>query len=217
MKYENLIQEAKNKIEEGFDKMDRKIDNPTHSERYLLVSTIKAIEITNAILLLCKNNHVNESLILLRSLIEHSINMAWITNKNSNKRLKEYLFDLQKNKFGNSWSTNRNLKERMKDIGFKNEDYYDYVVKITYSYSHVNASSLDWDKVIKGVPGKNFNGEAVYSIVVQMLGHVIKSLNSQFKGYFNYYIDIWKKIKVDKSDMEKKIKQIFNQFEIKNN
>lgn len=215
MDYEILIQEAKKKIDEGFDKMGRKIEKPSFLERYLIASTLKAIRLTDVIIFLCKNNFTNESLIILRSLIEHSVNMRWIMNKNTEQRLNEYLSDLGKMKFGDHWTQSK-LDQRMKDVGFKNKDYYDFVVKITYAHSHVNASSLEWHKVINDerLKGEGFSSNAIYSIVAQTLGHVLKSLDIHFNGFFNYYDYVWGKIKVDKSSMRERLERI---IQFKNN
>ena len=213
MDYEILIRKAKKNIDEGFDKMGRVIKNPSFLERYLVAATLKAVKLSDAIEFLCKNNFNQESLIILRSLIEHSINMRWIMNKNTEKRLKEYLSDLGKIKFGDYW-TKQKFNKRMEEVGFENKEYYDYVVKITYAYSHVNASSLEWEKVIndRRLGEKFANPQAIYSIVAQMLGHVQKSLDLHFKGKFNYYNDIWNSIKVDRSSMKEKLEKISNQF-----
>lgn len=215
MKYENLIQEAKNKINEGFDKIGRKIDNPTNLERYLVAATIKAVNITNAIIVLCKNNFTDESLILLRSLIEHSVNMHWIMDRNTEERFDEFWSELLETNSG-FWAQRR-FDGRMEDIGFEDKEYYDSVVKITYTYSHVSASSLNWDLVIDNVPKKEFSAEAIYSVVAQMLGHVLKSLDMNFKGLFDYN-SIWKQIKVDRTKIREKLKKIIKELEdIKNN
>ena len=208
MNYELLIQKAKKEINDGFNELGRKIENPSFLEIYLIVSTLKSIELTDAIMFLCKNNFNNESLIILRSLVEHSLNMHWIMKKDTEKRLEEYRSDLEKIELGGFW-TKDNLKKRMKDIGI-GEEYYDFVVKFTYSYAHVNAKSLKWQKVIKidGLKSEPFPAQAIYSIVAQMLGHVLKSLNIHFKGLFDSYSDIWKEIEVDKSSIRKKIEKI---------
>jgi len=210
MNYEIIVKQGIDKINEGFVKMGGKIKNPSSLERYLIAATLKIIDLTNAIIFLCKNNFTNESLIILRSLIEHSINMRWITNKDTKQRLKGYLSDLGKMQFGTLWCQS-DLYARMKEVGFKNKDYYDFVVKLTYAYAHVNASVLEWGMVIDDpkLKGATFSNNAIYSIVAQMLGHVLKSLDTNFQGFFDYYNDIWKSIKVDdQNNMRKRLKEM---------
>jgi hypothetical protein len=210
MNYELLIQKAKKEINDGFNNMGRKIENPSFLEIYLIVSTLKAIKLSDTIVFLCKNNFSNESLIILRSLIEHSVNMHWIMKEDTEKRLEDYRSDLEKLAFGERW-TNTDLSKRLESIGFnKDKEYYDYVVKFTYSYAHVNAKSLKWENMIKieGLKSVTFPAQAIYSIVAQMLGHVLKSLNIHFSGLFATYSNIWKEIEVDKNSIRKKIEEI---------
>jgi len=217
MDYEIIVKKGIDKIKEGFVKIDGKIQNPSFLERYLIAATLKAIDLTNVIIFLCKNNFTNDSLIILRSLIEHSINMRWITNKNTEQRLKEYLSDLDKMQFGTLWCQ-PNLYARMEDIGFKNRDYYDFVVKLTYAHAHVNASVLKWGMVINDsrLKGDTFSNNAIYSIVAQMLGHVLKSLDTHFPGAFDYYNDIWKSIEVDyQNNTRKRLKEMVDRIKTK--
>jgi len=209
MNYEPLIQKAKKEIDNGFNKMGRKIDNPSFLEKYLIVSTLKAVKLSDAIVFLCKNDFNNESLIILRSLIEHSVNMHWIIKDNTKEKLSNYISDLEKINYGERW-TDVDLSKRLEYLGFKNRDYYDFVIKFTYSHAHVNAKALDWKEVIKidGLKAETFSDQAIYSIVAQMLCHVLKSLDMNFNGFFSSYSDIWKEIKVDKSSLRNKIEEM---------
>lgn len=203
MNYEVLIKENKKKIENSFNEIGSEIKNPTMIDMYLKVATSKAMRFIDAIIFLCKKNFVNESLPILRSLIEHSINMRWIMEKDTNNRLKDYLSDFSKNKLGERW-TNTDLLKRMEEIGFKkNRDYYDFVVRHTYSFAHVNASSLDWHEVISELSKDRMSPNAIYSIVAQMLGHIVKALSIHYGDSFNFYNAIWDKIKVDRTVREK--------------
>lgn len=208
-----LVSKAKQIIDDGFDKMGRGIKNPSVLDRYLVAATYKVIRFCEAISVLCENGSTDEALPILRSLIEHSVNMRWIINKDSNKRLKEYMNDLGKKGFGAQW-TSINLYDRMREIGFNNKDYFDYCVKVTYSYAHVNSSSLIWGEVFADprLSAERWSPDALYIVVAQMLGHVIKTLDTHFVGNFKGYNDIWNQIKVDK-DIRKKIKKVRDSFE----
>ena len=192
MDYESLIRKAKNEIEKDWEKIKKK-DNDSKVKTYLLVASSKAIRLSDAIVYLCKGNFSNESLIILRSLIEHSINMRWIMNKNTKDRLQKYFVELKKINFGNGWA-DLPLDQRMKEIGFENKDYFDFVVKFTYGYAHVNSSSLT-PEIGKDIGEKhNFSPEAIYSVTAQMLGHVLKALNVYYSVFFNGYKIIWARI-----------------------
>jgi hypothetical protein len=207
---EDLIKEAKNNIERGFKEIGE-IEKPSKLEIFLIGSTIKTIRLTDSIILLCNNHFNDEALIILRSLIELSINMRWITKEDTENRLEEYLSDLEKIEFGSKWSKIP-LDQKMINVGYPNKDYYDFVVKLTYSHSHINASVLKLVEILNNNLLKDsyssFSNEAIYAVTAQMLGHVLKSLDTNFKGTFSSHNDIWKKIKIDKKDIREEIEKI---------
>ena len=206
-----LIIKAKKEIIQGFDLMGNSIENPTILDRYFIAAAHKAINLLDSITVLCEAGLTDESIIILRSLIEHSFNMRWIAHSNSDERLKNYMDDLGEKGFGVSWTQVR-LDKKMEEIGFKNRDYYDFCVKLTYSYSHVNAASLDWSLVFddQRFTGDRSSADALYQVVAQMMGHVLFALNTQFKGKFDGYNKVWSEIPVTRdvrSNFEKVLKQ----------
>lgn len=204
----SLIDLAINKIDQGFDVFDHQISNPTFLDRYLLASTYHAVRLSKAIISLCELGFTNESISILRTLIEHSINMRWITNKNTDNRLKEYMYDLKERGFGEKW-TGVNLHDRMLEIGFKSNSYYDLCVKVTYSYAHANATCLNWGEVISHpqLTGDRWSSESLYAVVVQMLAHVMKALDCRYKGHFGSFNQLWSKVPVD-SKIDLKIAEL---------
>lgn len=202
---EELIKLAIKIIEDGFAKMGGTIKNPKLVDRYLLVSTYKCYKFYKSIDILCSSGYTDESMPILRSLIEHVINIRWILNKDTNKRIKVFVLnDLGDRGFGANW-TNVTLLDRMREIGFKDRIYYDFCVKVTYSYAHVNSSSLNWYEVYddKGLTERRWSSEAIYPIIAQMFGHVIKALGDRYKGFFESPNIIWNSIKVDHNFKEK--------------
>lgn len=212
-KHRELAQKALKLINAGFDQMDRKIENASLLDRYLVAASMKAVRLADTILFLGDHGVTDEAFPVLRSLVEHAINMRWITEEDTEQRLKMYMSDFSKTKFGTSWA-NKNLDKRMEDVGFGDRDYYDFCVKLTYSYAHVNASSLRWGEVFDDprLSKNRWSPDALYAVVAQMLGHVMKALESRYKGYFDGYNGIWREIKVDKN-IGKKIETVRKEFE----
>lgn len=122
--------------------------------------------------------------------------------------------DLGEKDFGALW-TNTNLHDRMQEVGFKDRDYFDFCVKLTYSYAHVNATSLKWGEVIDHpqLSKDKWSPDALCVVVAQMLGHVIMALDTHFTDKFRGYDDIWNQISVDK-DIRKKVEKIRKSFEV---
>ena len=93
----------------------------------------------------------------------------------------------------------------MLELGFNDKTYFDFCVKLTYSHAHVNASSLRWGEVFDDprLSKEKFSPESLYVVVAQMLGHVLKALDTHFTGNFKGYNDIWSQIKVDRNFRKK--------------
>ena len=200
-----LVEKALKLIDRGFDKMDREVKNPSKLDYFLIGSVDKTLYITESIMLLCEKGYSQEAMILLRSLIELTINIRWITNKDTNARLNSYLDELKEPTFGSRWAS-KNIKDRAKELNF-NEDYYDFVIKFTYGYSHVNAQSLNLGRLITKQSKRKNISESVLVVSAQMLGHMMLALNSRYKSSFSEYNEIWSGIKPTKN-----IKDKYNQL-----
>ncbi|PKN02689.1 hypothetical protein CVU76_01465 [Candidatus Dojkabacteria bacterium HGW-Dojkabacteria-1] len=187
--YRSVIVDTIKKTDSVFDEIGR---NYEKTPKNILIHSLSynSFHITGAILLLCEKNFTQEAAILLRSLIENTVNLKWILNKNFETRIKEYLVDISKDDFGfgKRW-TKSNLGERMLEVGFSKE-YYNKVVKITHSFSHVNAESLDWTNLKKDYP--LLSEDAILSVNYQMLGHTLEVLNNNVSSKFSFYKEIFK-------------------------
>lgn len=196
-KYLDLIQKSKDYIDQGFDAFQRQIKTEDRIGGFLVLCTLRAAGLSDAIVHLCKAGFTDESLPILRSLVETAVNMRWIMNESTEERLKQYYTNLAEDKwYGERW-TSVNLKERMKEIGFKGklESYYDLVVKFCHDYTHGGVRTLPRRRLIPKTRKTLMSAGAIYPITSQMLGHVLKALNDHWPGKFDSYKVIWKAIK----------------------
>lgn len=200
-KYLDLIQKSKEYIDQGFDTFGRELQTKDQIGGFLVLCTFRAAGLSDAIVHLCKADFTDESLPILRSLIETAVNMRWIMSKDTQKRqerLKQYYANLAEDKwYGEPW-TSVNLRDRMKEIGFKGklEAYYDLVVKFCHDYTHGGARILPHRRLISKASKKTLmSAGAIYAITSQMLGHVSRALNDHWPGKFDSYKIIWKAIK----------------------
>ena len=194
MNYEELLADTEKKLDDAFTEMGE-IREPTLVDIYLLASAVKAIKFSESIMLLCSNRFVKQSLPLLRSFIEHAVNMRWIMHRDTEKRIREYLANLAKPTFGGFW-TKISLENRMREIGFREQDYYDLLIKYISEYPHFETESISWNTVknderflLSKIPI-----EAVRRITVQMLSHVAAALSVWYGTRFSFYKEINRKL-----------------------
>ena len=97
--YLDLIQRSKEYIDQGFDAFNREMPREDRIGGFLVFCMIRAVRLSNAIIHLCKADFTDESLPILRSLIETAVNMRWIMNKDTEERLEQYYTNLRPNKW----------------------------------------------------------------------------------------------------------------------
>ena len=189
--YKKLAQKA-----EKYIKMiiANKMGSPDLLDQYIIAAANKSLVSFHAIVVLCKNKLNEESFPILRSMIENSINFRWILNKNTQARFSNYFDDLSKTGFGEKW-TEIDFYSRMSELGFP-RTYYDFVVKYTYSHSHANAKSVFR---LQDVEREPFSEDAIYAVIAQMLGHILKGLEEIYKEYREkrYSHEIWSSVEVN--------------------
>lgn len=186
--YKKLILQTIKKSDNVFDEIGRTL--PKTQENTIIEGLgYTSFHIASAIILLTDNGFNQEATILLRSLIENTINLKWIL-KDTNKRIFLYFQDISEKGFGETWA-NRNLKERLIEVGFP-EEYYDKVLKVTHSFSHTNAESLDWSNIKEDYP--LFSSNAILVVTYQMLGHVIEVLEKNISPKFDFAKEIFSNI-----------------------
>lgn len=188
--YRNLIIELIRNSDATFDKIGRNLPNTPQN---ILIEQLgyTSFHIAGAILLLTENKFNQEATILLRSLIENTINLKYILNKNTTERIRQFLRITSKISFGEKW-TKTDLKNRMIEVGFK-EEYYNKVIKITHSFSHTQAESLDWSNIKPDYP--QFSEGAIHTVTYQMLGHILEVLYKHISKEFSLYKQVFKNIK----------------------
>ncbi|MFH1777495.1 MAG: DUF5677 domain-containing protein [Candidatus Omnitrophota bacterium] len=152
---------------------------------------------SKAIILLCEKKHNLEALMVLRPLIELTVNTRWSLQKEENLQKfmehTEYEFKDDLPKMGEPWTIN--LWEKMKAIGFSKQ-YYDTVVKKLHEVLHCNPT------LIARTHHKNMtamDSEAIFSVAAQFSGHLLKVANTLYpNGPFIKHNDILQEIRYKK-------------------
>lgn len=189
-KYKKNILEVVNRVDMVFDEIGRDF---SHSQKNMVISGLstKSFSIINAIILLCDGNYNSEATILLRSLIENTIKLRWLLNKDVELRINEYFQKPEDFSWGKQDKVG--LKDKMSELGFSDE-YYNKVIRPTCSYSHANSESINWFPVLKIDKESGLSSGAIYSIAYQMLGHVLKVFNDNLSEEFNFYDEIFQEL-----------------------
>lgn len=196
--YENLFKKTLKNIIHGERIIRKNIESKPQQNQLLWLGMRRFISHAEAIILLCRQKHNLEALMLLRPLIELVVNLRWILEDTSGKNLEifnkstEYEFENGIPEMGARW-TKTNFFDRMKAIGF-DELYYKSVINKMHEELHGNPA------VIARSHNKNLTAmstEAIFSAASQFAGHLLKVANILFKeeSFYNYN-DIWEQIRI---------------------
>lgn len=106
---------AKMRVDAGFSRVGRRLKTDDPADRALMLLAARAVSTGNALTLLCRDGHSNESLPLLRAIAEFAALMRWIAAAETGPRARVALAELDAPRWETLWSDAR-LKERAEDF-----------------------------------------------------------------------------------------------------
>lgn len=107
---------AKTRVDAGFSRVGRRLKADEPADRALMTLAARAVSSGNALMMLCREGHANESLPLLRAVAEFAATMRWIAAAESGPRARAVLAELDAPRWEALWSDTR-LKERAENFG----------------------------------------------------------------------------------------------------
>ncbi len=195
-RYVQLLGLAKSRIDNGFSQVGRRLSSTDVTQRALMMLASRCVAVSNALMLLALNNHANEGLPLLRSLLQLAVEMRWIAEKDGEKRAREFFEHHRDADWDRLWSTPR-LRERMKHLGFQSA-LEERALMSCYDHLHANAQGLPWGHVFAGNAEKGVSSEEALRAACGIMGHVIKALDLHWPGMFPEAEQWW-----DKTEMRR--------------
>ena len=190
-RYVQLLGLAKSRIDHGFSQVGRRLSPADAAQRALMMLASRAVAISNALMLLALNNHANEGLPLLRSLLQLAVEMRWIAEKEGGKRAEEFFEHHRDADWDKLWSTGR-LRERMRHLGFQ-KSLEERALMSCYDHLHANAQGLPWGHVFADNAQKGVTAEEALRSACAIMGHVIKALDLHWPGMFPEAEQWWEK------------------------
>ncbi len=180
------FQQALEIISKGYLGVESTVGGDSLKHKIVWLSLRRFLSNGEAIIILCNNGHELEALMLLRPLLELTVNTRWIVEDETEERLKEFIAAAEYKDeddipvMGNYW-TGKNLRRRMGDIGL-DEDYYRMVVKKLHEELHNHPA-----RVARAYGDKltSMSSASIYSIAIQMALHMVKAACQMYPHIFN--------------------------------
>lgn len=191
--YTELLGLAKARIDNGFSQVGKgkKLAEADAAHRALMLLASRAVAVSNALMLLAMNNHANEALPLLRSLLQLAVEARWIAEKDHTARAKEFFTHQADADWERFWSRERLLK-RMTHLGFQ-KTLEERALLSCYDHVHANAQGLPWGHVFSENAQKGVTGEEALRSAAAIMGHVVKALDLHWPGNFEGAEQLWEK------------------------
>jgi hypothetical protein len=180
--YIHLIGLAKARVDNGFSQVGKTLDAADPADQVLMLLASRSISLSNAALLLGMNNHPNEGLPLLRSLLELAAHARWIAAGPSGERALQFLEDHRNPDWGRLWPTAR-LEERASVLELP-AAAREKALLACYDHIHANALGLPWGHVFPDNAHKGVTAEEYLGAISVLIGHVVKSLDLRWPGKF---------------------------------
>lgn len=177
-----LIGIAKARLDNGFSRVGKTLDAANPADRALMLLASRCVALANASLLLGMNNHSNEGLPLLRSLLELAARMRWISSRDSVERSRQYFEDNLSPSWERLWPSGH-LKERCADLGFP-AGFPERILQSCGEHVHANALGLPWGHIFAENVRKGVSAEEYLELAAVLMGHVVKSLDLRWPGNF---------------------------------
>jgi hypothetical protein len=190
-KYTDLMHYAKSHIDHGFSQAGKKLSPADPVQRALMLLASRAVAIGNALMLLALNNHANEGLPLLRSLLQLAVEMRWIAAEDGAARAKVFFETHKAAEWEKLWGA-KALQERMGELGFQKE-LQQRSLSWAFDHLHANAQGLPWGHVFGENMEKGVSGDEALRAAVAVMGHVLKALELHWPGAFDGAEHLWEK------------------------
>lgn len=188
--YIQLLGLAKSRIDHGFSQVGRGLSAADPAHRALMLLASRAVAISNALMLLAMNNHANEGLPLLRSMLQISVEMRWIAAQDSAERSRLFFEEHRDAEWERLWGSAK-LRERMLELGFQ-KSLQERAMLTCYDHLHANAQGLPWGHVFSENAQRGISGEEALRAAATVMGHVIKALDLGWPGKFEGAEQLWK-------------------------
>ena len=173
---------AKTRVDAGFSRVGRRLKAADPADRALMTLAARAVSSGNALVLLCRDGHANESLPLLRAAAEFALTMRWIAAAETENRARVVLSELDAPRWEALWADAR-TKERAEAFGVP---LWAVMTALGSApdFSRGNAQGLPWGHVFADglLPGRK--SDEILAAAAVWLALALEALDRRWPGEF---------------------------------
>lgn len=190
--YVALVGLAKSRIDNGFSQVGRSLKEDSAADRALMLLASRAVAVSNAVCVLAQNDHANEALPLLRSLVELAVRARHIAEADAEGRAAAFLAEAAAADFHEFWRA-ESLDAALERYGFS-QAHRARARKLLHHHLNANASGLPWGHVYAKHHAEAVSSEEVARLAAEAMGHVVRALEQRWPLKFEGADQIWKQL-----------------------
>lgn len=177
---------AKAAIDNGFSRVGRTLSSGDRVAGWLYGASGRAVALSDAVILLCREHHAAEAASLARAVIGLAADMRWLaTDGTAERRIEVLEREARGRDWGALWSSER-LCERFSASGLGEpevERWAEEVRRLCAGHLAGGSSGLPWAHAFEVSPAR-LSAEEVLAATAGAMEEVVRALGARWRGYF---------------------------------
>jgi len=178
------VGQVKARMDNGMCREGPRLDKGSRTEALLTGSASRCVGLADAVVQLCRQDHPNEALPILRHLADAVTAMAWVlASAEPEARAAEVLEELGRSCAGQSWPP-ETLRERARLAGLPASELED-ILSAGREFPHAGRAALPWSHVYADNQHRGLDSAAVLRLTVRWMARALKAMDSRWPGSFS--------------------------------
>jgi hypothetical protein len=172
---------AKVRVDAGFSRIGRRLSATDPADRVLMTLAARAVALSNALMVLCREGHANEALPLLRAVAECALSMRWVSADEVGRAAEAWM-ELETARWETLWPEAR-AQERAQSFGV--QDWATFAAfGSAQDFMRGNAAGLPWGHIFSDAQLLGRKPEEVLAAAAAWLSLVLEALDRKWPGEF---------------------------------
>lgn len=170
---------ARPSVDSGMLRVGPRLDKASRVEALLTGGASRALSLADAVVQLCRQDHANEALPVLRQLAEVTVAMAGCTSDDSAAAVLE---GWENSRWETLWPV-EGFAARAQASGLS-EDAASRIEALCRDFTRANRAVIPWSHVYESNQQHGANATTVLMLTSQLLGHMMRALETHWPEAF---------------------------------
>jgi len=191
----SIVGSVKVRVDAGFSRVGRRLSSSDEADRVLMISAARAVSSGNALMVLCREGHANESLPLLRAVAECALRMRWVCVDAPGRAAAGWT-ELAASGWEGSWPEPR-ARQRAEAFGIPSWAV-EAALGSAADFARGNAQGLPWGHVFSGDQLVGRSAEEILAAAAVWLALALEALDRRWPGDFPGSSEILDRVRISR-------------------